>query len=268
MLEIAMAALGITYYTLALLAGAREGGPESIHDSKNKLLRAALILFYVVTGYYVGGQIYASRSLRITTLEPSQTGLLFSSFTPFHRTEHRLVTYVASPVGWQNTGISLRLGDRVLVTAAGRVNIAISEVISASQRRLAIESARDSQGLHPDMFTDHELSLITPRYDWTGPDGYGNYRGAYPGRDTTLAFRDAPFGALIGQIVPEGASPVRPIGRPFLIGKRLETTIDTSGNLWLNVNDVGYYSNKPADYASTWYRDNVGFFVVTLFITR
>jgi hypothetical protein len=74
----------------------------------------------------------------------------------------------------------------------------------------------------------------------SGPDGQShicpNYDGAPP-----CAMDDAPYGALVGKIGSDGT--------PFLIGSSSTFTADSSGSLYLAVNDLlPYYADNYGNY--------------------
>lgn len=70
----------------------------------------------------------------------------------------------------------------------------------------------------------------------SGPDGqiWNLGCGQYEGAEDPCALDDAPYGALVGRVGPEGS--------PFLIGGASSFTPPASGPLYLTVNDnLGFY---------------------------
>lgn len=74
----------------------------------------------------------------------------------------------------------------------------------------------------------------------SGPNGQGNICPNYDGAPP-CAMENAPYGALVGKIGVDGT--------PFLIGSNFAFTADTSGDLYLAVNDLlPYYSDNYGNY--------------------
>jgi hypothetical protein len=121
---------------------------------------------------------------------------------------------VPADVEWVSTGISLESGQTVYLSAEG---LTITAPIKW-------------------YFGSH-----------SGPAGqeWGLGCGQYEGATQPCALDDAPYGALVGRVSPDG--------EPFLIGGASKFTAPSSGPLYLAVNDnLGFYN------------DNLGGFTVIL----
>lgn len=162
---------------------------------------------------------------------------------------------------WINTGISIMSGQKLTITASGRICLA------AHHMRLA------------------EYTDIPPPHPWVGPEGL---RGETVFPPRTLRQEDADraryqvapnieYGRLIGVISDETPNNSLKI---LNIGKKNSFTSDASGYLWLTVNDIwlspatinevagksdewraGILRNR---YWNVWYDDNAGSFLVTV----
>jgi hypothetical protein len=121
---------------------------------------------------------------------------------------------VPADAEWVNTGIGLESGQTVYLTAEGLTITAPIKWYFASR---------------------------------SGPAGqdWGLGCGQYEGATQPCALDDAPYGALVGKVGPDG--------QPFLIGGASSFTAPSSGDLYLSVNDnLGFYN------------DNLGGFTVIL----
>jgi hypothetical protein len=239
--------------------------PEVLTGVGPKVTGAIVALFYLVTAVAVIG-VFATSGMRLTSARYENGSVQISQLIPWrHQT---VTTYVVNPVGWQNSGIRVTRGQHITFQARGKVTIAMSELLKSVETRLGIERRRRDAQLDPDDFTPAELDSIQTPFDWVGPDGYGRYVShTKPGRERTLPIPSASFGALVGLIGDESGPPERPDGTSFLIGSRRDLVADRDGVLWFNVNDVGSYADRAADYARIWFRDNAGFFLVVVSIT-
>lgn len=270
MLAIIAYVLAIIYYSAGLLATAREVGPEKIRTSKSFALRAILVLFYLITTYYIGAIIIASGPLTFSGIRYENGELVARTVVPFHVERQRVSTFIVSPAGWQNSHIKVKAGQHLLFSAAGQVNLSLSRLVEIAQLRTRIEERRRKAGLPTDAFSPIELDSITPAkgYDWVGPDGVEKYVSATnPGRESTLALPQARYGALIGAISGPARSSRLPEATAFLIGSGRSLVVKDDGELWFNVNDVGYYPGKAPDYADIWHREDIGFYSVVMMIS-
>lgn len=193
------------------------------------------------------------------------------------------VLVVVRPQGWQNTHLPVKAGERLSFEAAGRVSIDLQGLIDAAQRMNTLE--QDERNKHhqeideskqkaPEDFFDEDQST-RDRYNelkskfsylWAEPEGLKDQDGRYviedkdyPGRTKNKAIPNAPYGALIGAIIPIKDEPLDKKDF-FLIGKSESMYAKGAGELWLNVNDV-IDKGDPIE-SKIYYFDNVGFFWV------
>lgn len=157
------------------------------------------------------------------------------------------------------TGIRVRPGQTISVSAQGRVNIALARLVEAME-------AGDGVA-----------------YAWVGPRGEVDPRGlpvlrrdrGRPGRERCLVNAAFPYGALLAlltpseRITPGTARGLRPDREIFAVGSHLETRAELGGFLSLAVNDI-YLDREECDpdaFAAgrdpdAFFRDNIGFFSV------
>lgn len=132
---------------------------------------------------------------------------------------------------WLDTGLEVKKGQSVTITASGSINLAAHRLVEAMK--------------------DHKR----PPFGWIGPDG-GKY--PYPRsfdnkRSKSLIFPDPDYyGALLACIVPAGDLPLglknpKPNGIKR-IGSRGSITAEATGSLWLVVNDVILTEQSHDDY--------------------
>jgi hypothetical protein len=122
---------------------------------------------------------------------------------------------------WLNTGLEVKKGQKMTITASGSVNLAVHRLVEAAN--------------------DHKR----PRLGWLGPDG-----GTHPYKtdldNARSKYLIAPdpnnYGALLACIVPLGdPDPGKENPRPKgikRVGSRGSITAESTGTLWLVVNDV------------------------------
>lgn len=122
---------------------------------------------------------------------------------------------------WLNTGLELKKGQSVTITASGSINLAIHRLVETAK--------------------DHKKR---PRLGWIGPDGGKSYKTDLDNARSKYLISPDPdhYGALLACIV---SADDRPLGKdnPYpkgikQIGSRGSITAESAGTLWLVVNDV------------------------------
>jgi len=190
---------------------------------------------------------------------------------------------VIPPQGWEETGITVRKGDRLTIEANGRVHIDLSELsASIAARRAAderIESEEAKAGrweaekrsgfLPEDHYTAAEKEKMRPTWHWTGPEGIKDTADhALPGRMKKCILPGGNYGALLGAIREAG---VRPSAEDvFLVGSGSDGSgndivAKRSGKLYFSVNDV---QSDDKDYPDMFFEDNIGFFYAKVTIGK
>jgi hypothetical protein len=249
--------------------GRKKGKVEKWRDF---LLHSARVASYLLVGYYVLLMVLiAPEFLTLSSANYEGEELVVRTIHPFGFQRERVVAFVVSPVGWQNSHINVRKGERISFSAHGMVNIAAGELLQTVQARLRIENQHKLAGMPPESLSQKELASIDLRYglDWVGPAGFpGKYRSVTsPGSERLLAGHSAEFGALMGAVTYERAEPNLPDSVVFRIGaERPWMSVPHDGELWFNVNDLGFFPDSPSDQMGRWYRDNIGFFTVVVTI--
>jgi hypothetical protein len=185
---------------------------------------------------------------------------------------------------WIDTGVEIKPGDQITVSASGKINMAIHRLI---------DNALHSQE-NPNW--GHDLPFLP----WNGPDGIDD-KAAYPPRQYRREDLDrAKYrlasnvnqGAVIGFISdscpgssPMDASQDDTVDKAILIGHRRSFTAQREGHLWLTVNEIWLgpdmspaYEPKTNEefqaqivsnhYWNVWYDDNDGSFLVSIEITK
>jgi hypothetical protein len=138
-----------------------------------------------------------------------------------------------NPVGddknsaWIKTGIIVKEGDQVIITASGRVNTSLKRVIMAAQTDEQMESpwvGPEGSKLEDDYFKDRNKYKLLP-----------DKNGAYYGYGMLLAaIKDSK-----SQIKPDNIEP---------IGESKTFTATTNGELMLTVNDIWLSSDMKEVY--------------------
>jgi hypothetical protein len=190
---------------------------------------------------------------------------------------------VISPQGWQETGISLRKGDRVSIEAYGKVHIDLSGLNkSLAARRDADDRVIGDEKKTPgkweaekdtfspeDHYTDDERKNIRPTWHWTGPDGIADTPlYALKARMARTVLPGGNYGALLGAIRETGVTPDTP--DVFLVGSGTSKTgiaieAKRGGKLYFTVNDVQSYDKE---YPNLFFEDNIGFFYAKVTVSK
>jgi len=224
---------------------------------------------YVVIGFYVlSMMLTAPGFLKFSSASHEGGKLVVTTFSPFHLRKERVASFVVSPVGWQNSHIGVKQGDSVYFSASGKISAGTWQVLQTVQKALEIENRHRASNQPIDDLSTDELNALKLDFglDWVGPSGYeGKYRSlSSPGRERWLAFHGANYGALIGAITSVPPSPNPPDTATFKIGAGTAMRVPHDGELWFNINDVGFFPDSPTDQMGRWYRDNSGFFSVVI----
>ena len=198
---------------------------------------------------------------------------------------------VIHPQGWQETGIQVRKGDAVRLSAEGSVAIDLQGLVASVNRRIALEDRARAlaQQRHQDLnqllperqWTPDQIKSIMPRRAWTGPNGY-----AYWLYDTTSGARtnnkmmpQARYGALLMAFSPTGQTPTTQ--QVILVGRGQYDNAnpcekdengtcvfhaDRDGKLWFIVNDV--WDSQDSLFPDKFYIDNIGQFYARVSVTE
>jgi len=159
------------------------------------------------------------------------------------------------------TSLRVRRGQSVTVRAEGHVNIALARLVEAVE-------------------AGDEVA-----YEWVGPAGEIDSTGqpilrpdrARAGREGCLVHREFPYGALLlvlsrtDRLTPGAVRDLAAGREVFSVGDGLTLTAASDGFLTLGLNDV-YLDRRECDpeafdvgtAASSFFRDNIGFFSVSV----
>jgi len=263
---------------------------DGLLNQPKKLFRFSGMLLWVgiiiVAMYFLLLWLTKASGLNPTELQFSALGSLHFESTVNGK---RQILLVVQPQGWQDTQLLVKAGQRLSFEAVGRVSIDLQGLVSAAKEMNDLET--DEVKRHPneidksrppayqkapeDFFNEDPETRA--RYEklksnfsllWAYPEGLKDQGNRdvvddkdYPGRTKNKAMPDKPYGALIGAIIP---SPNEPVNKKdfFFIGKSESMYSNTTGRLWLNINDV-IDPNDPVK-SKLYYFDNVGFFWVKI----
>lgn len=220
------------------------------------------------------GVFYAGLSMmdnRGFEMETTKGGIIFRAGN-----EESLAFLLSASDPWANTGLKVKIGDKLDIKASGKVSLAVHHLTSAAE--------------------DDEK----PPHAWVDPDG--KIEDAKPNlkkqdifRKEFLLLKNGEYGALIGCIKPEGKKPEAKDTTVFLVGSsKSDFVCHQSGFLWLSVNDVlltpedtlayevpsrfcdldkygnlysppkTFFQIDSIDYWHIWFDDNIGSFMVTI----
>jgi hypothetical protein len=177
---------------------------------------------------------------------------------------------IVHPQGWQDTDIEVKEHQLMTFKAGGQIQVDVNGLVEQARQRAVWEQLlrQPPTSLNPDSEADTNIpeDHFTPQQvaqmkderlyrPWTGPNGYPPQVRAWRARNARLIGRDAPLGALLGQVRgPDGSrSDIFIIGAGGA-GHAIPAAKD--GTLWVTVNDVGSDNTVPL----LFFRDNVGFF--------
>jgi len=216
---------------------------------------------------------YSGATIKAISFSATGPKVIFVTESSSGTKEYLLVVH---PQGWQNTGIHIEEGNKISVKADGRVNIdgggLFRTVIARKDLEDKIKKDRHLDDKSADQkqtpeyyFSDEDKKKTMVLRPWVDPSGFASNTAdeqimqlTFGNRAERLELKGANLGCLIGRIGESSAS-----SPPFKIGKALpDTTIQTTGDLWLNVNDV---KNLQSDLPQQmFYQDNLGCFWVVV----
>lgn len=142
---------------------------------------------------------------------------------------------------WANSGIPVKRGDVIEITASGRFNTSINNLYK---------------------YAESDTSTAFP---WVGPDGLEQKdmlrpadRNRYAARIKVTEGKDTvPIGKLLMQVVKEGKPvEVRPHVNPlYVIGKRRTVQVEQDGILYFAVNEIPLDSGSRETYIVREFED-------------
>jgi hypothetical protein len=188
------------------------------------------------------------------------------------RTGSEEAIVIVNPQGWQKTGIEVRPGNRLSLSANGKVCIDLNEIWEKVQlrrqyedewaKRYNIRRNDSSETRVPeDYFTDEQRKSLVLDRPWVGPDGFdlGRFQPSFRSRRSRYLLPMENAGGLVAAIRSDsGGTPAR--SDAFFVGRsREDYPVSQRGWLWFTVNDVQY--NDPNN-PNLFYNDNLGAFWV------
>lgn len=216
---------------------------------------------------------YSGSPIKEINLSATGSKVLFETSTRAGEKESLVIVH---PQGWQNTGIHVEEGSKLSFKSDGRVNIDGGGLLRTVMTRQDLEkqitiqhnlvNTSDKDDQSPEFyFTPEQIETIMAPRPWVDPGGFAAdtrdeeaLRLTYGNRKKRLELEGANLGSLIGRI-SDGSKR----SKTFEVGKKLlDYTADTTGDLWLNVNDVK--NLQPNLRQEIYYQDNFGFFWVTV----
>ncbi|MBD2488230.1 hypothetical protein [Aulosira sp. FACHB-615] len=186
-------------------------------------------------------------SLSIYIMRPDQIEITTTAGTiNLKKGNQQDAILLLNPVGdaqespWVKTGIQVKKGDKVTITASGRVNNSLKRLIWAAQTDEELESLWvDPEGSKPknDYLKDRNKYKVLP-----------DKNGAYYGYGMLIAaIKDSKE-----QIDPNNIEP---------IGKNKTFTATTNGELLLTVNDIWLSSEMKEVYAPPFNDDHLEYYL-------
>ena len=210
-------------------------------------------------------------------LESQEGGILLES-TVGNKNVYQVV--VNPQQGWQPTHISITKGQVVEFVAQGRINIDLSGIVNGVALRRSFEDThpelkgKDGKATPEQSYTPEQWNKLRLLHPWVGPNGNNVEDTSFAARTQYKVMPKENFGALVGAVLenetaervklqPCGSPPALQFQCAFLIGEKHRMDVDSTGYLWLNINDVV----DPHD-PDLFYQDNLGFFQVLVTIEK
>ena len=188
-------------------------------------------------------------------------------------------TVLVHPTGWVDSGISLKKGDEVILSASGNVNIAFGSMVKASliegEAKKSLREAKKSLGDQNIKFTAEEIENSKYSFPWSTPSGIDP---SLLKRKSTKSIRINPnayLGQLLAVVCPGSACGSKEIPQQPNNAAQIESyshdeggfqfTAKENGHLRFIINDV---TDDDRDKNQLGWQDNIGFFSVNLKIVR
>lgn len=241
------------------------------------LIILILILGGMLLGFLKAATFLLDINARELQLGPGRLNVLFVA-TEGKRKEYLTIVH---PQGWQNTGIHINKGQRIIFKADGRVNIDGGGLFKTIIHRKDLEEklrkklnlnteSNDERDTPEYRFSkeanrDDSIESVMLLRPWIDPNGFPpntmnqTVSLTFGNRGKRLELPSTPLGCLIGRV---GDDPT--IAHPFKIGAQHELVSEADGDLYLNVNDVK--NLQPNLRQEMFYQDNLGFFSVIITI--
>lgn len=182
-----------------------------------------------------------------------------------------------SPVGWESTGIPVAAGDRITISAGGKIAIDMNEIWEKVQLRKKYEDElvngppfikRDDPKetrVPEDFFTEEQKQSLILHRPWVDPDGFSLdvFQPDFRSRRNRYLLADKPAGGLVAAVTDGSSEPGRPDA--FFVGREKEFVVAKDGILWFTVNDIQYSDPKNPNL---FYNDNIGSFWARIVVKR
>lgn len=224
--------------------------------------RKAVLMFFILLIGLVGAIYFSVEILDISGLKITSDGAELTIRSK--NNEQKFETILVHPRGWVDTGIYLRTGDKVVISAYGTVNISFGEMVTSS---LAEDSVRIRTENKIEEYTQSDIDAITYKYPWVSPDGLNKKIGT----PSVRIHPESNLGQLLAVICPDGScgsmhNPSKPSQEaqiePYSKGSNgFEFDVKNDGNLRFIVNDV---TNDDESRNLLGWQDNIGFYSVSI----
>lgn len=176
---------------------------------------------------------------------------------------------LVSPQGLNDTGLDVKMGDEITMSASGKINLAMGRInrIMENKMRFKDKYTKLGKGKGAENFSAGELkdSTVPAKYDWIDPLGTIPDSGS-PKRSLRVR-PDANFGQLLFIMFPRKYNIEKWKPSPSDLTQKIAYLPDTTfiakynGRIYFIVNDVNYKITNNIDWV-----DNSGFFHVKLLI--
>ena len=258
----------------------------------NKLIRLAVLVFVICLAIG-GGTGLLMRIMPVKSEAQLSWGsqhILFERHASEYETDYMVVIH---PQGWQETGIQVKEGDILRISADGSVAIDLQGLVTSVNRRNKLEyrarkatpPAKWNKLLPEDQWTPEEIESIMPKRAWTGPDGYPYgpesrvndiHDTDFPARTDRKIKPNERYGALLMAFSPAKQTPSS--DQTLLVGTgtfdRCEKDtngtcifrVPCDGKVWFIVNDV--WDEQDTLFKNKFYIDNIGQFYARVSVTK
>ncbi len=184
---------------------------------------------------------------------------------------------IVNPQGWQSSGIPVIKGDRITITAGGKIAVDMGEILEKVKLRKDYEDALadgppfikrndpKETRVPEDFFTDKQKESLILHRPWIDPDGFSLdvFQPDFRSRRDRYLLPGENAGGLVAAIKDGSDEPGKTDA--FFVGREKEMVAPKDGVLWFTVNDVQY--NDPKN-KNLFYNDNIGTFWAQITVKR
>lgn len=184
---------------------------------------------------------------------------------------------IIHPQGWQDTDIPVKKGDRIKITAGGKVTVDLAGIVETVNKRKELEkkyekavplrrASEDMKDIPESYYSEPEKESLKFNRGWVGPNGYEESftKQSFRARHKLKILPDKNLGMLLGAVNISGQLPEKSQAFPIGLGVN-DFVVPADGVLWFTVNDD---INNDTAIRDLFFGDNIGFFWVKVEVDR